>query len=284
MSPDKTSQLDAAIAELLTPAGEWAALRRQAAVALAKQNKGAILNEGEIAVIEEYEAVEVLKGLPTDYRSGEPMERWHETIPQAAAAHNVTHMQIIRAKGDGCRAFRGRRIYSASLSLFLIRNPLDPRPAGRPTRITDELTFRICELIRASNFVETAARKAGVGHSTLASWKAKGAVQKKGIYRDFLDAIEEAEAEAEDALLQRALIESPRGALEILQRRFRDRWAERREITGAGGADLPTGGGTFMVPTVTVNFKTDGKASPFTITPPPEAPVADETDGTAKER
>lgn len=282
MTAPTDQTLSQAIAKLLTPMAEWTALERQVGVALAKQNKGGLLNDGEIAIIEEYEAICLLKGFPTDYRNGEPMERWHDTIPQAAAAHNVGNMEVIRAKGAGCRAFRGRRIYSASLALWLLKNPQSARIVGRPSKCTPEVIDRIAELVRGGMFLEPAARKCGVSASVLYQWKTKGAAERKGRHRDFLEAMAEAEADGEHMLLERALIETPRAALEILQRRYRDRWAERREITGAGGDPLNTP--LPAAPTVTINFKTDGAASPFVIVPDQADAIPENTGGDATGR
>ncbi len=45
-----------------------------------------------------------------------------------------------------------------------------PRPVGRPTKLTPEIAFRICQFIRLGNFREVAARACGIVPSTFHLW------------------------------------------------------------------------------------------------------------------
>lgn len=103
--------------------------------------------------------------------------------------------------------------------------------AGRKTKLTPETTDKICNLIRAGHYFNTAAAAAGVGESTFQAWKAKGEKAKGGAFRDFWEAVKEAEAGSELLLVDRILKEGgAKGALEILKRRFPERWGDRHRM------------------------------------------------------
>lgn len=69
------------------------------------------------------------------------------------------------------------------------------RPAGRPSLINPQLVEKICGDIRALLPTRVAARRAGVSNTTLFVWLEKGAKQKRGVYREFRNSIEGAEAD-----------------------------------------------------------------------------------------
>ena len=68
---------------------------------------------------------------------------------------------------------------------------------GRPSKLTPELARRICDLVRAGNYLETAAAAAGIGHDTIRDWLRKGARARSGPHHDFAEAFARADAEAE---------------------------------------------------------------------------------------
>lgn len=72
-----------------------------------------------------------------------------------------------------------------------------PKTNGRPTKLTPELQDKVCKLVSAGNYIETAAAFVGVSKTSLYDWMKKGNEQKKGIHRNFLNAIEKALAESE---------------------------------------------------------------------------------------
>jgi len=72
------------------------------------------------------------------------------------------------------------------------------RGPGRPTKFEDKRVGKILRAVRAGNYLETAARMAGVGASTLHRWMAS---EEEG-FRDFREAVEKARAEAEAADLK----------------------------------------------------------------------------------
>lgn len=71
------------------------------------------------------------------------------------------------------------------------------RSRGRPTKLDAAIQDRICNTIRLGNYMEAAAASAGVSKVTLYAWLKEGARQTRGRYRDFLNAVERAEADRE---------------------------------------------------------------------------------------
>lgn len=107
------------------------------------------------------------------------------------------------------------------------------RAKGRPTKLTEPIIARIEAGIRAGNYLKTACLAAGVGYSTFARWEMLGRAQKRGAYRDFLERIEQAEAESEAALVNmwRGLApDNWQAARDMLARRFPDRWGNRERL------------------------------------------------------
>jgi hypothetical protein len=126
---------------------------------------------------------------------------------------------------------------------------------SRP-KLTDEITDKIANLVRAGHYLKTAARAAGISEATFHVWKARGAAAKSGPYRAFHDAIEQAEAESELILVQTVLEAGPKGALEVLKRRFPEHWGDRHRFEHSG----PNGG-----PLKTENEHSGGLGPPVTI-------------------
>ena len=77
------------------------------------------------------------------------------------------------------------------------------RKIGRPSKLTEELTERLCKAIRAGCFVETAVAMNGLHKDTFYDWLKRGAKEKRGPHRRFSDAIQKAMAEFEAAAVAR---------------------------------------------------------------------------------
>ena len=107
-------------------------------------------------------------------------------------------------------------------------------PTGRPTKLTPALQQKICEAIRAGNYLMTAAAFAGIDKTTLHSWLRRGAREARGLYHDFADAVEKAQADAEArdvALIAKAASDGVwQAAAWRLERKFPDRWGRRDRI------------------------------------------------------
>lgn len=118
---------------------------------------------------------------------------------------------------------------------------------GRPTKLTPELQNRIATLIRAGNYVETAAASAGVSKNTIYDWLRRGAREKQRIAKnprlriikkeapfvEFSDVIEKAQADSESrdvALIAKAAEEQWQAAAWRLERKFPDRWGRKLDV------------------------------------------------------
>lgn len=102
---------------------------------------------------------------------------------------------------------------------------------SRPTKLTPETQEKICNLIRAGHYFCTAAAASGVHPDTVGEWKAKGEKAKAGPFREFWLAVKAAEGQSELLLVDRILKEGgAKGALEVLKRRFPERWGDRHRL------------------------------------------------------
>jgi len=112
---------------------------------------------------------------------------------------------------------------------------------GRPTKLTRELQEEICRVIRAGNYIETAAAYAGINKSTLYDWLKRGAREKERLrnnprakvrkseqpYVEFSNAVEKALADSEVRdvmIIGKAAEENWQAAAWRLERKFKERW------------------------------------------------------------
>lgn len=105
-------------------------------------------------------------------------------------------------------------------------------PRGRPCKLTPALQAKICGAIREGNYREVAAGWAGVPLSTFKSWITKGRKQASGQYRDFVDALLQAEREAEHRMVKLVALAAKDDAKHAewwLTRKFPERWGQDRE-------------------------------------------------------
>lgn len=88
------------------------------------------------------------------------------------------------------------------------------------------------EALRAGNYLETAAAFAGVSKVTLYDWLRRGNEQSSGRFRDFLNAVEKALADAEVrdvAIIAKAAGADWKAAAWRLERRHGSRWGRREK-------------------------------------------------------
>jgi hypothetical protein len=100
---------------------------------------------------------------------------------------------------------------------------------GRP-KLDPLVTQKVCDLIRAGNYLEVAATAAGIHRTTLYRWMHHGRDQKRGRYRKFLSQVEKAQAESESrdvALVAKAASEDWRAAAWRLERKAPRRYGPR---------------------------------------------------------
>lgn len=118
---------------------------------------------------------------------------------------------------------------------------------ARPTKLTPEITERICMAIRAGNYAKVAAAMAGIGETTYYKWLEMAELPTaKKEYKEFRESIERAEAEAEVVAIARIRQAADNGDWKAagwyLERKHGERWGRndklRQEITGANGAPV----------------------------------------------
>jgi hypothetical protein len=106
---------------------------------------------------------------------------------------------------------------------------------GRPSKLSDEITGRICDILQAGGYTATAVNVAGVARSTFTEWMDRGdpdgTAKENAPYREFRERVEQAMAEGETrnvALIARAGSKDWKAAAWLLERRHPDRWAGPR--------------------------------------------------------
>lgn len=127
---------------------------------------------------------------------------------------------------------------------------------ARPEKINDDIQKTIIDVIRAGNYLETAAAFAGIDVVTIRRWIKRGErelqrIEPKGlkikqsekVYVEFCMAIKKAMAEAEmrDVLvIGSAAKENWQAAAWRLERKYPDRWGrkDKHEITGKDGGAI----------------------------------------------
>jgi transposase len=137
-------------------------------------------------------------------------------------------------------------------------NRVKKKPNGRPPELTDELHDKIINLIRAGNYIETAAIAAGISKQSLYTWMKNGNKQKAGKYRKFLDAINKAVGEAEAIDVNNIAKAAAKGNWTAsawrLERKHPQKWgrSERHEVQHSGAV-------------ITLNYSIEQKEKTLTI-------------------
>jgi transposase len=122
---------------------------------------------------------------------------------------------------------------------------------GRPSKLSPEVQEEICASVRAGNYIEPSAMRAGVDKTTLYNWLkkagkelervARGQAKGRNVrvtarmepYVEFLYAVKKAEAlaEARDvAIISKAAAKQWQAAAWRLERKHYDRWGRRQLI------------------------------------------------------
>ena len=116
---------------------------------------------------------------------------------------------------------------------------------GAPTKLNQKAQERICEAVRAGNYIVVSARCAGIHYDTLREWVKRGEREKTGAYHEFSEALKKAESDSEMhavSMVQLAILGNWQAAMTYLERRYPDRWRRRdwHEVTGAEGQAIVT--------------------------------------------
>ena len=102
---------------------------------------------------------------------------------------------------------------------------------GRRTKLNHQMQKKICDILANGNYISTACAVARIHQSQYFRWMEKGEHAKSGIYRDFYDAVKEAEQVAEVACLH-AIRQDPAWQAKawVLERRFPERWGRKDRL------------------------------------------------------
>lgn len=85
----------------------------------------------------------------------------------------------------------------------------EPRPMGRPTKLTPELAERFCSLIAEGWFIEHAGPEVGVTGKTIHEWLRRAEEpDAEALHQDFRVSFERARAAAERAVWERIKLKS----------------------------------------------------------------------------
>jgi hypothetical protein len=111
----------------------------------------------------------------------------------------------------------------------------------RITKLTEEMTEKICEYIKAGSYAEVAAQACGIDRATYYGWMKKGR-EKTGtkIHVDFFDRVQKALAynETRNAIIiTRAAETNWTAAAWLLERKHPERWGRERAIEQNEAAD-----------------------------------------------
>ncbi len=112
---------------------------------------------------------------------------------------------------------------------------------ARPTKLTPDVQERIVQALTAGNYLQTAATYAGIGITTLHRWMQQGEQARRGMFREFREAVEKAQADAEVrdiALIATAAATHWQAAAWRLERKFPERWG-RRVVDVRGDSEMP---------------------------------------------
>jgi hypothetical protein len=111
----------------------------------------------------------------------------------------------------------------------------------RPSKLTPKIRKQLCELIGQGHYLEIACKASGLDYTTFRRWMVRGQEEEEGPYRQFCDAVNGAQAQAEVTILNHWLKQVPRdwkACRDLLERRFRDRWSRNDKVELSGNVNL----------------------------------------------
>lgn len=104
---------------------------------------------------------------------------------------------------------------------------------ARPTKLTPEVEEKFLNAVRTGNYLEVAAAYAGIAKPTLFAWMRRGRSSSRGLYHDFVEKLDKANAAAEAVAvsnLMRHGRDDYRAITFFLERRFNDRWGQKSQM------------------------------------------------------
>jgi transposase-like protein len=119
---------------------------------------------------------------------------------------------------------------------------------AKHAKFTPDRRQKIIEAIQAGNYNIVAARYGGITKDCFYKWMQRGEREQSGEYREFSDAVKDAEAVAEvraEALIQAAALGDKKhpgqwqAAAWYLERRHPDRWSRKERVELSGNKDSP---------------------------------------------
>ena len=127
--------------------------------------------------------------------------------------------------------------------------------AGRPTKLTKELTEEVAKYLRAGNYIETTAALVGINRDSIYEWLKRGAAEqerlmknprarlrkREEIFVEFSDTVKKAQAQSEAmlvGLIGKAAQKNWTAAAWRLERKYPDKWG-RTERNVATAQDDP---------------------------------------------
>ena len=100
----------------------------------------------------------------------------------------------------------------------------------RPTKLTKDIQKQICDTLKNGATRRDAVLTSGIVYQTFLTWLEKGRKQKYGIYVEFLESVEQAEAEARlkftKVIMDAAEDGNWKAAMGYLRVRDPDNWGE----------------------------------------------------------
>ena len=97
-------------------------------------------------------------------------------------------------------------------------------------KLTPKVQEALVRAIQAGNYATVAVSYAGISRATFYRWMQQGQADETGPFREFYNAIRQAETQAEVravAILQGHMQDSWQAVVAFLERRFPDRWGRK---------------------------------------------------------
>jgi hypothetical protein len=117
-----------------------------------------------------------------------------------------------------------------------------PPRIGRPSELTAKAVKTILKSLEVGLTFEQAARRGGISRQTFYTWRTRGKRDRdakiESVYSVFLDALEDALAEAEAKMLKSIFDSGAKGAMWLLPRRYPQRYGDRLLIDRAVNDEL----------------------------------------------